>query len=80
MAIFTTFWKTSEMVKNRFKIFGKNRECSEIFGKLRKRFKSVFQMILWVFFSFWNIFGSVQTFSETFGKLRKLFKSVFQMI
>ena len=62
LAIFEIFWKTLEMVQNGFKISGKSLE---IFGKLQKRFKSVFQMILW----FLNIFEKsleVFRFSENF--------------
>ena len=41
--IYRNFRKSSEMAQNGFKIFGKS---SEVFGKLWKWFKSVFQMIL----------------------------------
>ena len=51
------------------KILENLRQSSRIFGKRRKRFKSVFQMILWVFFNFWKIFG----------KFRKQFKNFFRL-
>ena len=50
------------------------RECSEFFGKLRKQFKSVFQMIL----RFFKIFANLRKCSKIFRKLRKQFKSVFK--
>ena len=53
--------------KNFRKIFGYLRKCqksSEIFGKLRKRFKINFQMFLWLF----KVFGKS---SEVFGSVRK---------
>ena len=44
------------------------RKSSEIFGKLRKRYKSNFQMFLWLFKIFWKsseILGSVRKSSKT---------------
>ena len=52
-----------------FKIFGKS---SEIFGKLRKRFKSNFQMFLWFYEKFRKIFGNLRKFSENFGNGSKV--------
>ena len=71
-------WKTSETVQKCFpdvfmsflnfqKIFGSVRKSSEIFGKLRKRFKSNFEMFLW----FFKIFGKLRKSSKVFGNLRK---------
>ena len=51
------------------------RKCSEIFGKLRKRFKSNFQMIL----RFLKFSEDLRKSSEIFGKLLKQFKSNLQM-
>ena len=51
------------------KIFGNLWKCSEIFGKLRKRFKSNFQMFLLLFKVF-------EKSSEVFGNLRKRFPDV----
>ena len=75
------FWKTSETVQkclpdvfmiflNFRKIFGNLgsvRKFSEIFGKLRKRFKSNFQVFLW----FFKVFGKS---SEIFGSAYKIFR------
>ena len=87
------FWKTWETVQKCFpdvfmfflnfrKIFGNLRNCSEIFGKFRERFKSNFQIFLWFFKivgKSLEIFGSVRKPSEIFEKLRKRFKSNFLM-
>ena len=54
------FPKTSETLQTRF--WGAYT-IYETFGKLRKQFKSVFQIFLW----FSKIFGNLQKFSENFG-------------
>ena len=46
LVIFRNFWKTSERVKNGFKIWGKSSGVFGIFRNFQKWFKSVFQMIL----------------------------------
>ena len=75
------FWKTSETVQKYFpdvfmifKIFGKS---SEIFEKLRKRFKSNFQMFLWLF----KIFGkSSEIFGNIFGHDFRMSSEMFVMV
>ena len=64
------FRKTSETVQNGFKIFGKPSGVFGDFRKLRKRFESVIQKILWFFKIFWKsseVFGNSRKFSENFG-------------
>ena len=79
-------WKRSKMVLKFSKNLRKSLKCSQIFGKIRKWFKSVFQMFLWFFKNVFKMFGksseivgSVRKSSDIFGKHRKQFQSVFQM-
>ena len=71
------FWKTSETVQKCFpvvylfkifekcsEIFGSVQKYLEIFGKLRKRFKSNFQM----FYDFFKLLENLRKSSEIFGK------------
>ena len=54
-------------LKMALKISENLRECSEIFGKLRKRFKSVFQMFLLflkIFGKFPGVIGTVSNGSQ----------------
>ena len=81
MEIFGNFQKTSETVqKSIFRSFydclefSENlRKSSEIFGKLRKRFKSNFQMFLMVFLKFSD---NLRKCLEIFGKFPDVIENV----